>query len=109
MANIFRAPQQRAPRQDNVSRAPAPLLSLERLTEAMLSVSTPAVERLSIEAPVASEFECRQLFLFEQPVDGRGMDPQVFCNIVQCQDLRPFVRSDDLRGILYHSQALTNC
>src|SRR6266851_1592969 len=51
-----------------------------------LGVSTPTVDLFTIEAPVASNLEFRQLFPFDQPVDRRRMYPQVFRNVFDCQD-----------------------
>ena len=35
------------------------------------------VDGLAIEAPVAADLESRNAFLFEQAVDGRGMDAEI--------------------------------
>jgi hypothetical protein len=57
----------------------------------MLRLSTPSFNRLLAETPVASDFESRQLFLFEQAVDGRRMYAQVLSDVAERQDQRRIV------------------
>ena len=78
-------------------------------SSAALGVVTPTVDRLPIEAPVASNLECRQLLHFDQAVNRRGMYPQVFCNVFEFKDRWLFARIKHVRGILHHRSLLTNC
>ena len=66
----------------------------------------PTIERLEIEAPIATDLERRQLLLFEQTIDRGRVHPQVTRNLFQCHHSchrRP------LLGGLLASPKLTSC
>ena len=45
---------------------------------------TPFVNDFDIEAPVAADFEPRQLPLLQEPIDGGAMDAEIIRKLINC-------------------------
>jgi hypothetical protein len=43
----------------------------------------PAVDRLRVEAPIGAYLEGRELSLFDQPINGGRMNPEIIRNLFQ--------------------------